>query len=442
LALGAAGQYTEFFDAQQAIVKAYELELKEQLDEAYDLYASIPENDTNHPIALMQQISIRNRQERFTEMLELVDQGIELRDKYLSDFYIEKGVALISLERYEDAIAFYTEAMKEFPQNHVLLYNTALCYKLREDYPRFLVEMKKVVAMYPYYGNAHLELGTFAYREGKIAQSLMAYLMYLLVEPTGEKSNELLAVLNNVVTRKIESEPTGTKLSPKGDDFSDIDLIISNYAALQKGYKLKTKADLPLIRQVQVMLETLEYDPEDEGFWMQQYAKLYKKIWDENMFEGFSYFLIASSEVPKHKSLVSRKKASMDRFVTWSADLVNEQYHFVDREVDGRTERVQRWFYTGEDQGLLAIGNYEASGQVGCWETYHTSGALSSKGCYDAQGVGYGKWQHFDEIGRLQRQYTLKDNKFDGLFQVFDIRGNVDKEADYKAGKLDGEYRE
>ena len=83
----------------------------------------------------------------------------------------------------------------------------------------------------------------------------------------------------NQYEHKVDNaEPQGFKFSESGDDFSDIDLLINNYAALSSKYKVPSKVDLPLIKQFYLMMTKLEYDKNDKGFFMQYYVPIYKKI--------------------------------------------------------------------------------------------------------------------------------------------------------------------
>lgn len=438
----ANAQYKEMLDSKQIIQEAYQMQVDENLDEAYDLYTKIPANDSLYSFGLLFQYSILSEKERYDEALEVCEKGIMLEDKFLMDFYVKKGAALMGQEKYEDAIAFYNESLKTYPKSHRIRYNIAICYKKMEQYERYLEDMKAVLALYPYYGRAHLDLGGFAYQEGKISQAMMSYIMYLLIEPVGEKSNQVLYHLNLMVGQKNVLEPTGTKLSPKGDDFSDIDLIINNYAAMQKGYKVKSKVKLDVVKQTQVMLETMQYDPDDEGFWMQTYGKYLKQIWDEDMFEELSYNLIRSSESPKHKSLVRKKTGDIQRFIQWSGPKIREQFGTIEIMRDGKKVETNRLFHSGDDTGLLGIGEIKGEYRVGYWEMFHPSGAPRSKGTFDDEGNATGEWKVYDENGRLQQAYSASEGQPNGKYRLYDVRENLTNELDYVDGKLTGEFKE
>ena len=310
-----------------------------------------------------------------------------------------------------------------------------------EDPKKAMNYFKKALALNPYYAKVHVNLGSMCLKEGKFSQALMSYIMAILIEPSGSQSNSILSLMNSMVSSKLDDvKPTGIKFSEKGDDYSDIDLIISNYAALQKEYKVKSKIDIPLVRQVQVMFEQLEYDKSDGGFWMETYVPLYQKIFQEDKFEVFSYYLLRSSENSKHKKIVAKNADATSKFIGWAGDEIRDQNATKTVIINGKKESRRRFHGDGDD-GLQALGKLEEGKYLGCWEFFHDFGIVSTTGCYNEEGERKGTWTWFHENGTKKEEIEFKAGKADGTDNIWNDTGTKYKEMNYKEGKLDGEYK-
>jgi len=435
----AVAQYESQLLSKELMYEALELEADEKVDEALVVYDKIPQNDSNYTHALIRKIYIHFNKDNFEEVVALSELGFKFtEDENYSDFFLLKGLGLVSLEKYDEAMDNYNRGLKMYPKNHRIVYSIAKLHLNKEEYEQYLVKLKEAVTMYPYYTKGHLELGRAALKEGELTECLMSYLMALIIEPTGETANQTLSLVNALVTQKVEGEPLGIKLSPEGDDFSEVDLILKNYAALQKGYKVKSKADLPLVKQVQVMLETMEYDKEDPGFWMQFYGSFYKQLWNEEMFEAFSYYLLQSSANAKHQKLVKKKTYDINRFSKWAGVKIRLKGDHVDEVIAGKKQKVQHLYYTGSSGGLQSMGKLDGARSAGCWELYHPNGALSGEGCYDAIGQLKGEWKRYYDNGGLNIVFNVVNDKLDGEWKQYYRNGRIMREATFKQGIEEG----
>jgi antitoxin component YwqK of YwqJK toxin-antitoxin module len=421
---------------------AYEKLKDKDTTGALELYALVNQNDTNYAIALVNRIVLHKELKNYEKCLELSNLGLIDPGKHEWTFISHKGNAYLNLERYDDALNTYLEGTKKYPFNHILHYNTAIAYKEKKMYEEYVTYLEKTVELYPFYATVHFELGSLAYREKHTSQALMSYIMGILLDPRSERSQLALAVIHNMVTDKFETEELEDYDFPEGkDDYSEIDNIISNYVALQKGYKVQSKADIPLIRQIQVLFETVQYDKSDEGFWMQFYVNFYKKLWNEKQFESFSYYLLRPSGVAEHQRLVSKKSKQITLFSNWAGKSIREYFSGLPLEIDGKVVVALR-SYNSDVDGLSAVGDIKNGLRVGCWYYIHESGVIRAKGCYGVGGKMTGEWKWYDEQGNIQHHFTALNGEYEGMYKNYYRIGPLHEETEYVKGKRHGVYKE
>jgi len=409
---------------------------------ALETFALVHPSDTNFTLVLLIRIDILRLIDDYKEALVLANKGLEDGSDDESKFYNRKGRVLFDLERYAEALLVYEEGIRKYPYNHLLYYFKALAHRELKQFDEYTAGIHKSISIYPFGANGHRELGLLAVKEGRISQALMSFIMAILVDPNSSTATRLLGYMNILVTGKVETERIGYEF-PKGqDDYSEIDLIIKNYAALQKGYKVKSKADLPLIRQIQVLLERLEYDASDKGYWMQYYVKFYKKLWDDNMFAPFSYYLLKASDVKSHQKLVIKRSKDVGAFAAWASDGLIKYFNKVPIVIDGEAITLMRHYSSGGAGYLASIGEIKNRYRVGCWTYFHSTGKLRGKGCYDSQGKSKGDFIWYGKTGKLHEQYTIKSGKISGTYVVQFKIGGLFKEVQYRNGEKHGFSKE
>lgn len=432
----------ELLDSGKLLTKGYQELLNGDTNKAFSWFMKVPANDTNYTLSLSFRISVLNDQKKYDQILPLCQKGLDVADKLEHSFLVEKGNALINLSEYEKALNTYIQALTKYPFSHVLNFNKAIALKKLGQYNEYFEALRKTVSIYPFYAKAHRELGDLALGEGKTTQALMSYIMAILVEPESPQSTNTLVLIDQFVTSKYKKEPVGYIFTEGQDDFSEIDLILANYAALQKGYKLKTKANLKLIRQVQVFLETLEFDPNDKGYWNQLYASFYTKLWKEDMFEPFSYYLIRPSNAPKHQKLVKKHHKKISAFSEWGGTEIKAYFNTIPLQINGVSKTVTRHYNSNEAKGILAIGEVVNDYKTGEWVYFHSNGAIKGEVTYNEKGEENGLAKWFNERGKKSQEYIAENGQLNGLFKNFWFNGNPYKEIEFVNGEMEGNYKE
>ncbi len=404
-------------------------------------FNAISPNDTGYSMANFYSYFLYKQMGNFEKCLELSNIGLENNKKDESDFYIQKGNSLLSLERYQDALDVYEKALEKYPFNHVLHYNRAKAYQSLENYDAYLASLKKTVSIYPYYAPAHRELGFAAENSGKVTQALMSFVMSILVEPNSDRSNSILAHIDELVTDKFKQDEEAHSFEFEGDDYSEIDLLIRNYVALQKGYKSKSKAKLKLVKQLQLMMERLEFNSKDGGYWMNTYVRFYTKLWDEDLFEHFSYYILKASNNYKHQKLVRKKGKKIEKFSNWAGDEINDYFNTLPIDIEGKKFVGNRRYGAHGEKGLSSISSFKNESIEGPIYYIHASGALKGRGKLNANGEGYGNWTWYTERGELFKEYSLKKGVLQGVYKIYFSNGHLSEEISFKDDFRDGVYK-
>tara|TARA_R110002096_G_scaffold126532_3_gene273703 strand:- start:137716 stop:141018 length:3303 start_codon:yes stop_codon:yes gene_type:complete len=407
---------------------------------ALEYFSAVAPNDTGYFLANYFCYSIYNGFKNYEKSLELSNIGLENYKTRESDFFIQKGNSLAKLDRYSEALEVYEKAIEKYPFNHILHYNRALAFKELENYDAYLESLKKAISIYPYYAPAHRELGFAAEGSGKITQALMSFVMSILVDPTSDVSNPMLVHIDELVTDKFKVDKDAHTFNFEGDEYDEIDLMIRNYVALQKGYKAKSKAKLALVKQLQLMMEQLEYNAKDQGYWMKTYVRFYTKLWDEDYFESFSYYILKASQNSKHQKLVRRKAKKIEKFAAWGGDEINSYFNTLPIEIEGK-EFLGVRVYGAHGKSALSSISKRKNGQVdGPIYNIHSSGALRSKGQIKFNGKAYGTWKWYNERGEIDREYELKNGLLEGVYKVYYSNGELSEKINFKKDERDGIY--
>ena len=306
-----------YIDYNDIVNKANTAVEKGDFETALEDIVTINKNDSAYYTSLVPKSYYLISLKRFEEAIAVTDEGLHAGySEPRAHFYQNKGVALSALKKYEEAVALYDEAIKEFPKNHKLYYNKGFALENLERYKEAIASYKQAILLNPYYANSHFRLGNICYKQHKMAQALMCFNTYLLLNPDGESAFQSLKMLNNMVSRKNESEKQpGLQLSVDDDTFKEIDLILNNRIALSERYEIDNKIDVALTKQNHAFLEQLQHYKGNGGFWDTRYVPLYKWIQDNDHFDDFIYTIAYSIRNDTYKKIIDKNVSEIKSFL-------------------------------------------------------------------------------------------------------------------------------
>ncbi len=387
----------------------------ESYRDAIQKLENIDENDSIFSNACNLRTNIFLAQEEYDELISYCD-SLEGHFNIRAHVLINaRGLGLLRSEKYTEAVQNYLVGIEDFPASSLFSYNLGLAYKGLEQYGNTLDALEKAIILNPYYAAPHKILAEIAYREHKITQAVLAWDTYLMLSPTAGNSLDVLVELNNAVSEKNTSEAIDLQLSEDDEGFEDIDLIVTNFAALSKDYKVDNKILVPLVKQNHVIFSRLSDFSGKGDFWEEKYVAFYKALVEAGQFNNFIYRIMLSSRSEKHQKVISKHSREQDAFLEWAADELLEVMGKNNTKFWGKP--VDRFWYAGD-------------------------GSLSYIGKADEQQKSFGEHTFFYSSGRILSRGYFTDDQRDKDWTWFYEDGSPDSEGTYSNGTLSGPYTE
>lgn len=394
-------------NASSIIEEAMEFYENGEVENSISLLSKIHENDTLYYDVVLKKAYVLFNSKEYDTLLELCNTQ-EFFDNYNFSMQIYKGVALIRLKRDDDAVNHFLKMLELYPKSHLVNYNLGIAYKRMQNYDKAIDAFINTINCNPYYAPPHLELGNICYQEDLLSQAMFCYNTYLLLNPTSSNSLNVLSKLDEIVSSKNELEPLNIDVSSDDGSFEEIDLILKNYTALNKSYKVDNKIELSLVKQDHVLFELLKEHEGNGGFWDKTYVNFYNELFQSGYFNDFIYYIMSSTTNEKFIKIINKNKKKEDKFIQWA---------------------VSKW--------INIIGDPKNTGnQI----NYINSGELESVEQADINGILNGSRNYYTKNGRIRTKgYYLNDER-DGHWEWYYSNGQKDEEVDYTNGALDGSF--
>lgn len=439
-----AQEKIKWINSHDLLINGIKLFEDENYAGALEKFDLIDKNDSLYISAMSEKALTLMKLEKYQEAISVARDAIQSTDHPIPELYINLGSALDDSGDSLSAITVYEKGIELFPMNHYLLFNKAVTLYKCKQYDKSIAALKAVLNIAPKHAGTHYLLGTIAAEEGKTVLAMLSLDAFLMIEPNTTRSQNAISLLQSVATQKATNENAkGIKLSD-GDDFSEIELLLSNKLALNKKYKVDTEVEqFDFIRQNHLLFEKLEYDANDKGFWMQFYVPFFKQLFEEDKFEGFSYFILLSVEDDFIQGILKKNMSALKAFDTWWPDAWYKKHCIHSYTLNGKKTEAQFWY---SDYGRLSlIGNLNKTSKTevltGDYEAYNNNGTLRSKGKFNDSGLKTGECLYYNESGNLEEKINYVNNKADGKYTLYSPKGTVIRESNYSNGMLDGETK-
>lgn len=434
-----AQEHVKLINSQKVLKDAIELFDDEKYEKALDLYNTVPDGDTNYFAVQYEKVLCYIKLEKYENAVELSRKLIKEGTNEISQYNL-LGTALDALKKKDEAIQVYDEAISKYPYNSSLLLNKAIVYEIAGDFKKAFETYKQLLTVSPLYPSAHLHIAQMAEKEGRMAQAIMAYTFFLIIEPSGKRSNSVLGDLNRLCNKSSNYLNT-TTTGVFNNEFEDLDFLLSNQVALNDKYKIPGKMKYPINRQLYLVLEkTAGLKQESVGFFSQYYLPFFSEFLKNQSFEDLSLLVLASSDNEVISKAVTKKVDDLRK----SRDIYLEKISAIrssrDFIVDGEKLNLKYWYYS--DFSIEALGNRNAFGKnVGTWVSFGKSGFIDMIGAFDDKGNKDGKWIYFNYLGDTVKIVTYKLGVAEGPYKIY-RNGYLDEVGTYANDMISGEIFE
>lgn len=428
---------TESKSAVELIREGIRLYDNESYYDAINKFRQVSVNDTNYCTAQYETALTYLKMEEYVFAEKILKELINLEVSYpnRAQAYVLLGQAYDGDKKLDEALKTYAEGLEKYPANAKLYFSRATTYEKYEKYQESLEDYKRSAQYDITHASTHLRLGVIAAREGHFTESILSLMTFLILEPRSERAAGVVSLLEQICDGSYTPEPRNITISKEGDNYEDLNLFITNKVALQEKYKAKFTISTSYARQLHLILSSVKYNKNDEGYWHQMYLPFYLDIFESKLLDGMVLFSLQSVNSEKiQKKLSSSKKISDNFFEKGGAkwkEHITSQY----MEFEGKKQHV---FAMYGDDGLQAIGKLnDKKLNEGNFYYYHYDGGLNLIAKFDAEGKRTGAWTWRDYFTQKIKEETIYEKGIaNGVSKIFYPTGELKQKLFYKNNVL------
>lgn len=436
------GQKSGLINSGELLSDGIKLNDQKKYKEAIAVFKKISRSDTNYSKALHELAYSAYNDSNFKATIQYAEEGLRRFPHEAANWYNLLANAYDDLGDHQKALEFYDKVIADDKNNFQGLFNKGITLYRMDKYEDAKKCFQQCLVINPYQTSAHYFLGSIALEEGRIPEAMMSYAANLIIDPSNRYVGRSIQALGGIGQMNDEVAKKAAKRKPsKTDDFDMVQEIVVNRIAMDKKYKLKTSLEDPIVRQLQVMLEKLEYNAADKGFWMQYYVPFYTRLFAEDQFEPFVYHIFSRLDIKPIVSYVKKNEKRINNFTSFAADYFTDIRATQTLEPEKRNAVKQKYYYTTR---LIGKGESQEKGKdvvlTGPWEFYHTNGKVKSKGSFNENQERTGWWEDYHDNGQLKEKTNYLNGKAQGKSQNWYDNGVLASEGTYKNGEADGEW--
>ena len=402
--------YSIVYDTDAIISKGISLHDDEKYDEAIIEFDKITSIDPKFLNAQYEKILSLSALEKKTELKVLLE-DLHSSNKMpeMPALYTLYGSFLSDEKEYDTAEKIFSEGNKYLSNSSNFLYNYALLYLRKKENQKCVDLLKRVITNDPNHASSHYLLGLIAFDNGKITEGTLALMSYLIIAPLGQNAEKAILKLNAKFGENYLDE-NKLVFSNSGDNFEEIETILRNQLPLKNAYKVKSKIDDVVIRQIQAIAEYSLQHKIGDGFFETIYIPWVKNLIERNQFEGFSYYMLLSMETKLGKKLSEQKK----KISTFNEEYVLKEFwsYFAKRNLN----------LFGKPQEVIVILKNSKPYLIGA----------------QINGKKEGPYKYLNENGNLNGELFFKDDLLEGLQKYYDEKGILTEEKSFSSNKLNG----
>ena len=420
--------------------KATTLYAEKDYKEVVELLKDFPESDTAYTTANFKLMSAYLLDEKYSEGIKEGWKGVAIKhNQYRRSLYDMIGAGYEEMANHDSSLIVYKMAVKEYPEFPRYYFGMALAYKGKKDYQKAIELFQYHIRLNPYHGLSHYYLGVICKENNYIIPSMLSFMTQLLVDDPGPRCLQSLANFEEMAKGGWSVDPDSIywKMPAGTNNFEELDQIIRSKIALSEKFKSKVSLTyFSITKQMQALMEQLQFNAADTGFWMQYYVPFYMDLWKNNHFEGYTYNAFISVDDADVQKAVKKNMSAITKMAEFVRPALNKQRS--DFWKKNKLTEKSPWF--NANGVLSAIGDEDPSTEkpVGYWKYFYANGVLNNEGNYDTKGQEQGKWKYYYLTGELKSVKNTKDGDLADTTWTYHPNGQLDEINILKSGKLNG----
>lgn len=415
-------------------IKLYE---EKSYYDAISKFRQVSVNDTNYCTAQYESALAYLQLEEYYFAQKILKELIALEVSYpnRAQAYILLGQVYDGDKKLDEALKTYAEGLEKYPKNSGLYFARGITYEKFEKYQEAIEDFKRSAQCNIGHAGSHLRLGMIAAREGHYTESILSLMTFLLLEPNSNRSAGVVSLLEKISDGSFDPTPKNITLSAAGDDYEDLNLFIRNKVALQDKYKAKFTISTSYAKQLHLILSTLKYDKNNEGFWHQLYLPLFEDIFVSKQLDALILFSLRSVDSDKIQSKLNASKSKTTVFYKEAANKWQKHMSHQYMEFEGKKQHV---FAIYNSSGLQAVGKISEKEVIyGTYYYYHTDGGLSLVAKFNDNGEKTDLWTWRDYFSqKITEETTYIKNVMEGRTKIYYASGELKQTRYYVNGVI------
>ncbi|HEY4112335.1 hypothetical protein [Puia sp.] len=449
--LACALSLTQATDAQENNPLIVSGDILQQADKLYDsgqykkaivIYRKIDKNDTNYVKGLFGIGASYLEDTQFNAALEYTKKALALgSDPEMEPrLYNQYGNIYNEWDSSEHAIRIYDSAIRIYPAFSLFYLNKGSALIKLERFAEAEAVFKQCLLINPYSYSGHYKLGYCAIKQGKVIPAFLSFIGYLTLDPEGSFHSSCIQWMNNIARNldSVQAVVSRRKEEP-GESYQLLEQIVQSGIALNKGYVPLPKLDDPISRQIQVLFEKMEYREDDNDFWMQYYIPWFKSVYTGNRFEVLVNRIFLDVKVPIIQDYIKKHKKDLDDLTSDLVDYLNRI--ITTRELNYAKRQTDTMMWSRSNGNLTGYGAYDRKEEKreGPWTLYYGPGNLKGKGSYNTTGGREGNFTWYYYNGSPRGKEFYRNGKQEGEETYYFANGVPSSHSWYKNDSLDGE---
>ncbi|NML63797.1 tetratricopeptide repeat protein [Hymenobacter sp. RP-2-7] len=286
------------------------------------------------PLARAELAMAYNALDRNDEAAALCQQLVQENPRVSPFVYAVYGRSLAD-SRPAEALAAYRQGIQYFPTDANLHLNEGIALAGQRDYEGAAASFRYAVALQPDQASAHMLLGITQLQLGARVPGLLAMARFLVLEPTGPRSQQRQQWLDQVMLQGVAAQPSGNHVQLSvpasglradggrvGDDFGPEEVLLAMQGAfsLSDASQHKTKLE-KFIDQFGALCRALgERQPQaGRGFARTYYAPYFAEMERRGFVPAFAYLThSAQPNAPEVRQWLAAHPLQVRGFQEWS----------------------------------------------------------------------------------------------------------------------------
>jgi tetratricopeptide (TPR) repeat protein len=270
-------------------------------DEAIAKYKSILDKHPNNLALLYKLGSTYFAAAKYDDAVKIATQGSTLKSDYQPQFYMILSNSLDKSGKTAEAITALKQASESLPNNALIHFNLAAMLSNTGAFDEARSHLKTALEIDPNHASSHFAIGQIYYKQEYRFPSMLALLRFLTLEPTGQRSQKALSMLDqNLIA-------AGNAPADEGN-FAKYEPLMSS---IQKN-KLKR------VELLDQLFSGMANEKQPGKFVVEYYFPYFIELKKNGLVAPFTYYIYQSSDA-EASQWVKNHPDDINRFLEWSA---------------------------------------------------------------------------------------------------------------------------